>query len=359
MQQLNYATEGARWDAVLRRDQQADPQFFFAVTSTGVYCYPSCAARRPHRRNVRFFARRAAAEAQGFRPCARCRADLAPPEQRRTAAVVAACRALQADAGLSLQALAREAGLSPTYFQRLFKQRTGLTPKQFAKGLRAARLRRELQEGSGTVTDAIFAAGYGSNSRLYERTNEVLGMSPQHFAKGGMHCIVRFALAECWLGNVLIAATEAGVCGIFFGDQSDALVAELRERFPRAELLDASTEPQFSAWVAIALAYVEAPAGEFPLPLDLAGTVFQQRVWRALLDIPPGSTTSYAKLAARIGKPTATRAVAGACGANPVAVAVPCHRVVRSDGKVSGYRWGVARKRALLAREAGQAGTQE
>lgn len=352
MQQLEFDTNNTRWQAVMQRDPTADVHFFFAVASTGVYCYPSCAARRPRRENVRYYTSRASAEADGFRACARCRADLAPPEQRRAELVVAACRALQRDDCLSLAELAAAVGAKPQQLQRSFKRITGITPKQFARGVREARVRSALQAGEGNVTDAIFAAGYGSNSRLYERTTEVLGMSPGDFARGATHQHIRFAVVECWLGHMLVAATAAGVCGMFFGDGPRALEQELCARFPQAELCDATGDADFAAWIAAAVAYVQAPSGAFPLPLDLAGTLFQQRVWQALQTIPPGATASYAQVAAGIGQPSATRAVAGACAANPVAVAVPCHRVLRSDGKLSGYRWGVARKRALLTQEA-------
>jgi AraC family transcriptional regulator of adaptative response/methylated-DNA-[protein]-cysteine methyltransferase len=245
--------------------------------------------------------------------------------------------------------------LSPHYLHRLFKRATGLTPKQYARGQRDARMRRLLGDAD-SVTEAIYAAGYGSDSRFYERAGEVLGMGARAYGRGGIDVAVRYCVAECWLGQVLVAATSVGVCAIFLSDQGvddqgAGLRRDLQQRFPAATLEAADEGSDFTAWVSAVVAFVEAPHGDFPLPLDIAGTAFQQRVWSALREIPCGSTASYKEIAAAIGQPTATRAVAGACAANPLAVAVPCHRVVRGDGKLSGYRWGVARKRALLERE--------
>ena len=351
MEQQAYATDEARWGAVVGRDAQADGQFFFAVATTGVYCYPSCSARRPRRENVAFYPARALAEAHGYRPCRRCRSDLRPPGLRQAELVAGACRALHAAGEPSLRELADAAGMSPHHFQRVFKRSTGLTPKQYARAQRDARMREQLAAGD-SVTDAIYAAGYGSGSRFYERADEVLGMGARAYARGGLQQRVRFCVSDCWLGKVLVAATSVGVCAIFFGSEAAQLEADLRQRLPNAELQAADEDSEFAHWVTQVLEFVEAPRGEFPLPLDIAGTAFQQRVWAALREVPSGGTASYTQIASAIGQPSATRAVAGACGANPVAVAVPCHRIVRQDGKLSGYRWGVPRKRALLDREA-------
>ena len=351
MEQQAYATGDARWGAVAKRDAQADGQFFFAVATTGVYCYPSCSARRPRRENVAFYPTRDAAEADGYRPCQRCRSDLRPPGLRQAELVAGACRALQVADEPSLRELADAAGMSPHHFQRIFKRSTGLSPKQYARAQRDARMRVQLAAGN-RVTEAIYAAGYGSSSRFYERADEVLGMSARAYARGGLQQCVRFCVTDCWLGKVLVGATAVGVCAIFFGSEAKQLEAELRQRLPNAQLQAADDDSEFTRWVAQVLEYVEAPRGDFPLPLDIAGTAFQQRVWAALREVPSGRTASYAQIASAIGQPSATRAVAGACGANPVAVAVPCHRIVRQDGKLSGYRWGVSRKRALLHREA-------
>ena len=343
-------TDEARWAAVVDRDESADGVFFFAVATTGVYCYPSCSAKRPRRGNVSYFPTGALAEAAGYRPCKRCRSDLAPPGVRRARLVAEACRRLRGDVEPTLEELAGAAGMSPHHFHRVFKRSTGLTPKQYARAQRDARL-RELLGQADTVTDAIFAAGYGSNSRFYERADEVLGMSARTYSRGGTNEQVRYCVCDCWLGKVLVAATAVGVCAILMGSDEQELHVELRQRFPQALLEEAHDDSQFAAWVSAVIDYLDAPQGDFSLPLDIAGTAFQERVWAELRKIPSGVTASYGEIAEAIGQPSATRAVATACAANPLAVAVPCHRVVRRDGKLSGYRWGVERKRALLKRE--------
>jgi AraC family transcriptional regulator, regulatory protein of adaptative response / methylated-DNA-[protein]-cysteine methyltransferase len=344
-------TDDVRWAAVVARDAAADGQFFYSVKTTGVYCRPSCGARTPRRENVAFHETREAAQAAGFRPCKRCRPDEAPRTERDAALVAAACRTIEAaEEAPSLEVLARQAGLSRYHFHRLFKAATGVTPRAYAAGLRAERVREGLA-GAGSVTEALYDAGFSSSGRFYAAAGEVLGMKPTDYRSGGEGAAVRFAVGECSLGSILVAATERGVCAILFGDDPDALVRELQDRFGRAELIGA--DPAFEALVAKVVAFVEQPAGGLDLPLDVRGTAFQQRVWRALRDIRVGETASYADVAERIGAPKAVRAVAQACAANALAVAIPCHRVVRQDGALSGYRWGVERKAALLAREAG------
>jgi AraC family transcriptional regulator of adaptative response/methylated-DNA-[protein]-cysteine methyltransferase len=345
-----FAGDEDRWAAVTRRDPRADGVFYYAVLTTGVYCRPSCAARRPLRENVRFHASCAAAERAGFRPCKRCRPNEPALAERRRAAVAEACRLIETAEELpSLDALAQAAGMSRFHFHRVFRAATGVTPKAYAAARRAERLRAELGK-SGTVTEAIYGAGFNSSGRFYAASAAMLGMTPRKFRAGGEGVVIRFALGECSLGSVLVAASEKGVCAIMFGDDPGALLRDLQDRFPQAELIGA--DKSFEETVAKVVGFIEAPALGLDLPLDLRGTVFQQRVWQALREIPAGSTVSYAEIARRIGAPRAVRAVAQACAANDVAVAIPCHRVVRTDGALSGYRWGVERKRKLLAREA-------
>ena len=347
--QHEFATDGERWAAVVRRDSAADGRFLYSVRSTGVYCRPSCAARLPRRENVRFHLTPADAEQAGFRPCKRCRPTEPPLAARRAAGVETACRLIeQAEHVPDLDTLAAAAGLSRFHFHRVFKAITGVTPKDYATAHRASRVRSELRERA-TVTDAIYGAGFNSNGRFYATSSKVLGMTPGDFRAGGTGASIRFAVGECSLGSILVAASEKGVCAIMLGDDPDALARDLQDRFPRARLIGGDAD--FERWVATVVGFVEAPRLGLDLPLDVRGTAFQQRVWRALSDIPAGSTASYAAIARKLGAPGAVRAVAQACGANPLAVAIPCHRVVRSDGALSGYRWGVDRKRALLDRE--------
>ncbi|WP_068682709.1 MULTISPECIES: bifunctional DNA-binding transcriptional regulator/O6-methylguanine-DNA methyltransferase Ada [unclassified Variovorax] len=339
-----------RWAAVVARETAADGRFFYSVRSTGVYCRPSCGARQPRPENVAFHATAADAERAGFRPCRRCKPDQPARAAQQAAQVAELCRFIEnADETPTLGALAERAGLSSFHLHRIFKEVTGLTPKAYAAAHRDRRVREALGRG-GSVTDAIYDAGYNSNGRFYERSNEVLGMTPTRFRAGGADTDIRFAIGQCALGAILVARSERGVCAIALGDDPDALARELQDRFPQARLIGG--DPVFEQLVARVVGFVEAPGVGLDLPLDVRGTAFQQRVWQALRDIPPGSTASYAEIAERIGSPKAVRAVAQACGANALAVAIPCHRVVRSDGALSGYRWGVERKSALLKREA-------
>ncbi len=343
-----------RWASVTARDARADGSFVYSVATTGVYCRPSCGARRARPENVAFHSTPADARRAGFRACKRCDPDGSPPAQRSAALVAELCRFIEEEeTPPSLEALAARAGLSPHHLHRLFKAATGLTPRAYAAGRRAERVRGEL-EGGATVTEAIHGAGYGSSSRFYEESDRVLGMTPRQYRAGGGGARIRFAVGNCSLGSVLVARSERGVCAIFLGDDPEELERDLRRRFRGAEI--EAADAGFDELVARVVALVESPGGGLDLPLDVRGTAFQRRVWRALCDIPAGATASYAEVAARIGSPKSVRAVAGACGANPLSVVIPCHRVLHRDGTISGYRWGVERKRALLAREAEAAG---
>jgi AraC family transcriptional regulator of adaptative response/methylated-DNA-[protein]-cysteine methyltransferase len=338
-----------RWRAVLARDAKADGRFFYSVASTGVYCRPSCAARTPRPENVEFHASAALAERAGFRACKRCRPGQPSLDDERNRRVAELCRFIDdAPSPPSLAELAERSGLSRYHLHRVFKSVTGVTPKQYVAARRAERVRRELGDGE-SVTAAIYGAGFNSNGRFYAAANEVLGMTASNYKNGGKNSSIRFAVGQCSLGAILVAASERGVCAILMGDDAAALVRDLEDRFPAAQLLGGDAE--FERLVASVVGFVEAPGIGLELPLDLRGTLFQQRVWRALAQIPAGTTASYTEIAQRIGAPRAVRAVALACGQNPLAVAIPCHRVVRRDGGVSGYRWGVERKRALLERE--------
>jgi AraC family transcriptional regulator of adaptative response/methylated-DNA-[protein]-cysteine methyltransferase len=340
----------ARWAAVLGRDAQTDGQFYYAVRTTGVYCRPSCGARPARRENVSFFATTAEAEAAGFRACKRCRPTESPPAARRAEIAAEACRAIEtAETPPSLAELARAAGLSPHHFHRMFKAATGVTPKAYADARRGRRVREGLA-GDGTVTQAIYDAGFNSGGRFYEQSAAVLGMTPTKFRRGGERTAIRFAIGDCDLGAILVAATDKGVCAILLGEDPDALARQLQDRFPRANLIGA--DPDFETTVARVVAMVEQPGVGLDLPLDIRGTAFQRRVWEALRQLRSGETASYAEIARRIGAPKAARAVAQACAANALAVAIPCHRIVRINGDIAGYAWGVERKRALLEREA-------
>ena len=338
-----------RWRTIFNKDPAADGQFLFGVSITGVYCRPSCGARRPRPENVTFFATTAEAKAAGFRPCQRCQPDQPPLAERHAALVTALCRHMeQAEAPPSLESLAEQAGLSPWHMHRIFKSVTGLTPRQYALALRKTRLQTQLASGS-SVTEALHAAGFGSAAGFYAASAAVLGMTPRRYRAGGADADIHYAIGHCSLGAVLVAASAAGICAISLGDAPDTLASELRGRFPQARL--SQGDATFAAQLAQVIALVEDPGCAPALPLDIRGTAFQQRVWQALQGIPPGSTLSYTELARRVGAPAAVRAVASACAANVLAVAIPCHRAVRSDGGLAGYRWGIARKRALLDRE--------
>jgi AraC family transcriptional regulator of adaptative response/methylated-DNA-[protein]-cysteine methyltransferase len=339
-----------RWSAVLSRDPGADGEFFYSVKTTGVYCRPSCGARAPRPENVAFHATAADAERAGFRACRRCKPDQPSLTEQHAATVAGLCRFIEnAEEPPTLAKLAKRAGLSPYHLHRVFKGITGLTPKAYAAAHRAKRVRQELGR-SRSVTEAIYGAGYGSNGRFYEESNEVLGMTPTSYRTGGANTEIRFAVGECSLGSILVARSDRGICAIFLGDDPESLARDLQDRFPRARLIGG--DAGFERLVAKVVGCVENPRLGLDLPLDVRGTAFQQRVWRALRGVPAGDTVSYTEIAKRIGSPKSVRAVGQACGANPLAVAIPCHRAVRHDGALSGYRWGIERKSALLEREA-------
>jgi AraC family transcriptional regulator of adaptative response/methylated-DNA-[protein]-cysteine methyltransferase len=343
------ANDEVRWAAVVARDPAFDGLFFTAVETTGVYCRPSCPAKRPNRRNVRFYDTAEEAEKAGFRACRRCKPTEPSLLQQHAEKVREACRLIEAaDAEPKLDDLAAAVGLSPYHFQRIFKAALGVTPKAYAMAHRAKRVREGLGR-SATVTQAIYDAGFNSTGRFYATSSRVLGMTPSQFRSGGSNAEIRFAISACSLGSILVAASEKGICAILFGDDPKKLRDDLERQFPRAGLAKAAND--FEQLVSKVVAFVEYPRAGLDLPLDIRGTAFQHRVWEALRRIPAGTTASYAEVAQAIGAPGSARAVAQACAQNRIAVAIPCHRVLRSDGSLSGYRAGVERKRALLARE--------
>jgi len=345
-----YATAESRWLALQARDARANDHFVYAVRTTGIYARPGTAGRLPKRGNVEFFDSAAAAEAAGYRPSRR-QAGASVQAAARSQIVAGACRAIERAAEPpSLGELAALAGLSPYHFHRLFKAETGLTPKAYAAANQARRLRQALGQPDASITTAIFDAGYNANSRFYEVSDQRLGMTASEFRAGGRGASIQFAVGQCTLGAILVARSQRGICAILLGEDAEALVRQLEDMFPQAELRGG--EAEFEQWMAQVVGFVEAPAIGLALPLDVRGTAFQERVWQALREIPVAATVSYTELAARIGAPAAVRAVASACAANRLAVAIPCHRVVRRDGDLAGYRWGVARKRELLRREA-------
>ncbi len=345
-----YRTNEERWGAVLERDKKADGQFYFSVDTTGVFCRPSCAARRPRREHVQFHETSEAAKRAGFRACKRCCPDQPLKAEQHEGLIAEACRSLEgAQYSPNFADLAQTAGMSRFHFGRVFKVVTGVTPRTYFQACRMRRMQSELNR-SKTITEAIYDSGFNSNGRFYAGSVQALGMKPKTFRARGMSTTIRFAVGECSLGSILVAATEVGICSILLGDDPERLVNDLEERFSQANLIGG--EKEFEQWVARVVGFVEDPRKGLDLPLDVQGTAFQQRVWQALQEIPAGTTLSYQEIAQRIGAGSGVRAVAGACAANPVAIAIPCHRVVRKDGGLSGYRWGVERKRAILQREA-------
>lgn len=347
---IAYETEDDRWAAVQARDAAADGHFVYAVRTTGVYCQPSSTARLPKRENVEFFESAEAAETAGYRGSRRAHGDQTSAAAERAALVARACRMIEAsETPPPLDDLAVEMGMSPFHFHRLFKAETGLTPKAYSSAYRARKLREELSSPQASITDAIYGAGFNSNSRFYEASDQLLGMRARDYRAGGAGAVIRFAVGQCALGAILVAQSQRGICAILLGDDPDGLVRELQDQFPKAEIIGCDGE--FERLIAQVVGFVETPSIGLNLPLDVQGTAFQERVWRALREIPPGTTVSYAEIADRIGSPKAVRAVAQACATNHIAVAIPCHRVVRRNGELAGYRWGVDRKRELLRRE--------
>ena len=342
-------TDEQRWNAVLARDARRDGEFVFGVSSTGVYFRPSCAARRPRRENVRFFAGPQAAEQAGYRACLRCH-PRARSGNHEADTVKAICRFIEQhlDESLTLERLGKEFHQSPFHLQRRFRASLRITPREYADSCRLRMLKRNLQAGD-SVTRAMYDAGYGSSSRLYERTASQLGMTPDKYRRGAIAATIRYACADSPLGRMLVAATERGICSIQFGRTDAELLEGLKREFPFAvRKADAGA---LQPWVEALLSHMRGEDLDSSLPLDIRATAFQRRVWRYLQSIPFGETKSYGQVAKAIGRPSACRAVARACATNPVAVAIPCHRVVREDGGMGGYRWGIERKKALLAME--------
>lgn len=349
-EEIRHADEDPRWQAVVERNTAFDDKFYYAVKTTGVYCRPSCPSRQARPENVAFYKLQEDAERAGFRPCRRCRPNEASLRERQVAAVTAACRTIEsAVSPPTLDRLAKAAGMSVYHFHRTFKAMTGVTAKAYADAHRTRRMQYELTLIEQSVTETIYEAGFNSSGRFYAATYERLGMKPTEYKQGGKNIQIYFAVGECTLGSILVARSEKGVCAIYLGDDPESLVRDLEDRFPMAALVGG--DEAFETVVATVVGFVEDPSKGLDLPLDVRGTAFQQRVWKALQGIPFGKTASYAEVAKALGLPKSVRAVAGACAANTLAVAIPCHRVVRSDGALSGYRWGVARKRELLRRE--------
>jgi len=345
-------TNDPRWARIVARDRTADGVFWYSVSTTGIYCRPSCASKIANPGNVRLHDTLEQAQETGFRPCKRCHPEGLSLEVQSAAVIAQACRLIeQSAAAPSLNELAEAVALSPSHFHRLFKSITGLTPKAYAAAQRTARVRKKLSAGQ-TVTEAIYDAGFNSNGRFYENSHAMLGMTPTQFRAGGVDEEIRFAIGQCSLGAILVASSAKGVVSILIGDDPDSLARDLQDRFPKAKLIGGDAD--YESRIARVLGFVEAPRLGLDLPLDVRGTAFQQRVWSALREIPCGKTATYTDIARKIGAPKSTRAVAGACAANAIAVAIPCHRVIRNDGALSGYRWGVERKRVLLERESSE-----
>lgn len=345
--QISPRTAEKYWHATLKRDRRADRDFVLAVRSTHIYCRPSCPARRPLRRNVTFFRTRQEAEQQGYRPCLRCR----PNETEAAAGLVTQAAKYLAQSNeetVRLAQIAKQLNSNGATLRRAFRQVTGLTPRQLAEALRVKRFKALLKTGTN-ITDALYETGYGSSSRVYERSNAQLGMTPATYQKGGKGMKIEYTVAKSPVGRVLVGATERGVSAVYLGDAQKQLVAELHQEYPQAEILEASGPAQ--KWVREIVQRIEGKPAQEELPLDLQATAFQRRVWLELQKIPRGMTRTYSQVARAVGKPRAVRAVARACAMNPVSVVVPCHRVVREDGNLAGYRWGLNRKQQLLANE--------
>ncbi|BBW75324.1 bifunctional transcriptional regulator/O6-methylguanine-DNA methyltransferase [Klebsiella michiganensis] len=349
MKTIMIDTDERRWQAVCERDASADGQFVFAVLTTGVCCRPSCRSRRALRENVRFYPDVASAQAEGFRPCKRCQPEKTDPQQQKVEKVAAACRLLEQETPITLEALARQLAVSPFHFHRLFKSVTGMTPKAWQQAWRARRLREALGQGA-KITDAALSAGFPDSSSYYQQADAALGMTGRQFRRGGGDIDITWVCGDGPLGRCLVAESGRGVCAVLPGEDDALLCAELASLFPNARLHPG--DEIFRQRVAQVFSHLDDHRQPFSLPLDLRGTAFQLQVWQALRQIPAGETRSYRQVAQSIGRPRAVRAVASACAANKLALVIPCHRVVREDGALSGYRWGTARKALLLAREA-------
>jgi AraC family transcriptional regulator of adaptative response/methylated-DNA-[protein]-cysteine methyltransferase len=344
-----YDSNNSRWQAVVDRDAVADGCFYYAVTTTGIFCRPCCSSKLPDRKNVKYFETGAEATRAGFRPCKRCNPTSETRDKVIAQKIVDACRKIEkSDKTIKLDTLAKEAGLSSYHFHRLFKKIVGVTPKVYGSTHQSLRFREKLIS-SESITDAIFDAGYSSTSGVYTPKADLLAMKPKEYRAGGKGITIQFGVAKCLLGWVIVAATDRGICGIEFGDAVTLLVPQLQKRFPEAVLKEAG--PGFTNVIETVVQFVKVPTASFSLPLDIQGTVFQQKVWNILREIEPGKTMSYTEVAEKIGNPKAVRAVATACSSNKIAVVIPCHRVISKTDQMSGYRWGVTRKKALLENE--------
>ncbi len=342
-------TEDSYWKAVAEKDRSADGLFFYAVKTTGVFCRPGCSSRLPKRDNVEFYTSCDSAKAAGYRPCLKCRPDTQSKETEIEQKIVRACRMIEtSESQLTLKDLAEDVKLSTYHFHRLFKRIIGVTPKQYAINHRAGKFAEKLPD-SPSITDAIYDSGYSSSSGAYTQQKKRLSMMPKVYKQGAAGMTITYGLAECFLGWVIVAATDLGVCSIEIGEDPIALPKLLQKRFPKAQLVQAGEG--FTALLAEVIDYIASPAREHTIPLDIQGTAFQQQVWAILQQIEPGETVSYTEVAERMGRPSAVRAVATACAANKIAVIIPCHRVITKEGKISGYRWGVERKKQLLDME--------
>lgn len=352
LSEMRQIDEETRWTAVERRDARFNGIYFYGVRSTGVYCQPSCPSRRPRREQVRFFDSPEAAEAAGFRACLRCHPQKKDARSPQVEMVTRACQLIEAhsEGSLSLAVLSNQLGVSPHHLQRTFKSVTGVTPRQYASAHRATQFKQRIREGEAVV-DAMYDAGFGSSSRLYEKADSELGMTPAVYKRGGAGMTIGYAITNCHLGQLLVAGTERGLCAVRLGDSREELETTLRDEFPAAEVHQ--DEALLGAWTESILKHLDGRQSSLDLPLDVQATAFQRRVWEELRRIPYGSTRSYGEIARAIGQPTAVRAVARACATNPVALVTPCHRVIREDGGLGGYRWGMERKQELLRQERG------
>lgn len=347
-----YTSEAERWQAVKDKDKRAAHAFYYAVKTTGIFCVPGCASRRPKQENVEYFNSTSAATTAGYRACKRCRPDDPVHSGIASDRVVATCRTIeQAEEAPSLEELASSVGLSPSHFQRLFTEHVGISPKQYAGAVRDSRVRKALEDGS-PITQAIYDAGYGSASRFYERSGKVLGMPPNVYKKGGKGMMISYGVAQSFLGLIMAAFTENGICSIEFGESETALHEALISRFSEATILPGG--PELETALSEVVAFIQSPEKGLDLPLDIQGTAFQQRVWRELQNIPAGETRTYSEVAESLGMPESVRAVASACARNRLAVVIPCHRVLRKGGELAGYYWGLERKKALLENESNE-----
>lgn len=349
MADAKFSTDDARWKAVVDNNSSADGTFYYAVITTGVYCRPSCTSRLPNRANVEYFSTWDDAETAGYRACKRCNPKTDSKTLEIEKKIIHSCRIIEeSEVSLKLDEIATRVNLSPYHFHRLFKKIVGVTPKQYASRNQSQRFQKSLKT-SPSVTDAIYSAGYGSSGSAYDKTQDQLAMKPREYRKGATGITINYGLAHCFLGWVIVAATDRGICAIEFGDDPDILPDQVQTRFPNAQLKKADIG--FDSLIKEVVEFIKAPEDKFQLPLDIQGTAFQQRVWNVLRQIKPGKTLSYSDVANRIGNPNAVRAVASACASNKLAVVIPCHRVISKDGKVSGYRWGTERKKMLLESE--------